>query len=239
MRLLLNAGLGHSQVKGPDVDGPVVSLQLANRIPVPSFEVRVPGGPFERRESRRWMCWPEDVVHCSDVLGSTGNVIEVLWRIKEAGHLSLPTMAARGNSPSIDAQCWWCGKAPEIVETYGLVIPVSAVRSRIRQEFERHRYVKELAVIDVILFKGQAEYQVPQITFPPQRYTGANIVSGDDEFLEVLSQFLLLLHFLGDYFIMLTWIRQTTHVMQYFRDIEEPRSRTPTDFVGKFLDNKA
>jgi hypothetical protein len=70
-------------------------------------------------------------------------------------------------------------------------------------------------------------------------YTGAHVVSGDDEFLEVLPQFLLLLHFLGDYFIMLTWIRQTTHVMQYFRDIEEPRSRTPTDFVGKFLDNKA
>jgi len=55
-------------------------------------------------------------------------------------------------------------QAPEIVETYALVIPVSAVRSRIRQEFERHRYVKDLPVIDVLLFKGQAEYQVP---FPP------------------------------------------------------------------------
>lgn len=51
-------------------------------------------------------------------------------------------------------------QAPEIVETYNLVIPVSAVRSRIRQEFERHRYVQELQVIDVLLFKGLAEYQV-------------------------------------------------------------------------------
>jgi NADH dehydrogenase (ubiquinone) 1 alpha subcomplex subunit 6 len=55
-------------------------------------------------------------------------------------------------------------KAPEIVETYALVIPVSAVRSRIRQEFERHRYVQELPVIDVLLFKGLAEYQV----YPPK-----------------------------------------------------------------------
>ena len=51
-------------------------------------------------------------------------------------------------------------KAPEIVETYALVIPVSAVRSRIRQEFERHRYVQELPVIDVLIFKGLVEYQV-------------------------------------------------------------------------------
>jgi hypothetical protein len=51
-------------------------------------------------------------------------------------------------------------KAPEIVETYALVIPVSAVRSRIRQEFERHRYVRELPVIDMLIFKGLAEYQV-------------------------------------------------------------------------------
>ncbi len=33
--------------------------------------------------------------------------------------------------------------------------------------------------------------------------------------------------------------RQNTHVMQYFRDIEEPRSRLPSDFVGKFLEGKA
>lgn len=60
------------------------------------------------------------------------------------------------------------GEAPEIVETYGLVIPVSAVRSRIRQEFERHRYVQELQVIDVLLFKGLAEYQArPLFVFSP------------------------------------------------------------------------
>ena len=33
--------------------------------------------------------------------------------------------------------------------------------------------------------------------------------------------------------------RQNTHVMAYFRDIEEPRSRLPSDFVGKFLEGKA
>jgi hypothetical protein len=33
--------------------------------------------------------------------------------------------------------------------------------------------------------------------------------------------------------------KQDTHVMQYFRDIEEPRSIAPSDFVGKFLEGKA
>jgi NADH dehydrogenase (ubiquinone) 1 alpha subcomplex subunit 6 len=74
-------------------------------------------------------------------------------------------------------------QAPEIVETYALVIPVSAVRSRIRQEFERHRYVQELSVIDVLIFKGIAEYQVP----PPHRFRVHGLIGGigDDEFLEV------------------------------------------------------
>ena len=33
--------------------------------------------------------------------------------------------------------------------------------------------------------------------------------------------------------------RQRTHVMQYFRDLEDPRSKLPSDFVGKFLEGKA
>lgn len=70
-------------------------------------------------------------------------------------------------------------QAPEIVETYNLVIPVSAVRSRIRQEFERHRYVQELQVIDVLLFKGLAEYQV-YLPFKTRM-----LMLGNNELLEV------------------------------------------------------
>jgi len=53
----------------------------------------------------------------------------------------------------------WQKGAPEVVALYLLEIPVSAIRSKVRQEFERHRYVTDLNTIDVLLFKGQAELQ--------------------------------------------------------------------------------
>ncbi|PGH03906.1 hypothetical protein AJ80_08608 [Polytolypa hystricis UAMH7299] len=42
---------------------------------------------------------------------------------------------------------------------YSLNLPVSAIRTKIRQEFERHRYVNQLPVVDVLLFQSHAEYQ--------------------------------------------------------------------------------
>lgn len=51
-------------------------------------------------------------------------------------------------------------QAPEIQTMYNLPMPVSTIRTRIRQEFERHRYVNKLPVTDVLLFKSHAEYQV-------------------------------------------------------------------------------
>jgi NADH dehydrogenase (ubiquinone) 1 alpha subcomplex subunit 6 len=43
---------------------------------------------------------------------------------------------------------------------YSLNLPVSAIRTKIRQEFEKHRYVQQLGVVDVLLFQSHAEYQV-------------------------------------------------------------------------------
>lgn len=43
---------------------------------------------------------------------------------------------------------------------YSLNIPVSAIRTKIRQEFEKHRYVKQLSAVDVLLFQSNAEFQV-------------------------------------------------------------------------------
>lgn len=43
---------------------------------------------------------------------------------------------------------------------YSLNFPVSAIRTRVRQEFERHRFVNQLPVVDTLLFKSHAEYQV-------------------------------------------------------------------------------
>jgi hypothetical protein len=45
---------------------------------------------------------------------------------------------------------------------YSLSIPVSAIRTKIRQNFERHRYVNQLNAVDVLLFRSDAEYQVLQ-----------------------------------------------------------------------------
>jgi hypothetical protein len=43
---------------------------------------------------------------------------------------------------------------------YSLNMPVSALRTKMRQEFERHRYVKQISVVDMLIFQSHAEYQV-------------------------------------------------------------------------------
>ncbi|KAI9797523.1 MAG: hypothetical protein M1833_005434 [Piccolia ochrophora] len=49
--------------------------------------------------------------------------------------------------------------APEIQSLYSLNMPVSVIRTKIRQEFERHRYVNQLSVVDVLLFQSHSEFQ--------------------------------------------------------------------------------
>ena len=51
-------------------------------------------------------------------------------------------------------------KAPEIQQMYSLNMPVSQLRTKVRQEFERHRYVQQLPVVDMLLFQSHAEFQV-------------------------------------------------------------------------------
>ncbi|KAI5465800.1 hypothetical protein BGZ63DRAFT_114088 [Mariannaea sp. PMI_226] len=53
----------------------------------------------------------------------------------------------------------WIRAAPEFQTMYNMPIPVAAIRTRMRQEFERHRYASKLSVVDVLLFKSHAEYQ--------------------------------------------------------------------------------
>ncbi|KAI9881355.1 MAG: hypothetical protein M1830_003362 [Pleopsidium flavum] len=57
----------------------------------------------------------------------------------------------------------WLRAAPEIQQMYSLNMPVSALRTKLRQEFERHRYVSQLGVVDMLLFQSNAEYQVQWI----------------------------------------------------------------------------
>lgn len=43
---------------------------------------------------------------------------------------------------------------------YSLNMPVSKLRTKVRQEFERHRYVNKLPVVDMLLFRSDTEFQV-------------------------------------------------------------------------------
>jgi hypothetical protein len=43
---------------------------------------------------------------------------------------------------------------------YSLNMPVSALRTKMRQEFERHRYVSQIGVVDVLLTQSHSEFQV-------------------------------------------------------------------------------
>jgi hypothetical protein len=51
-------------------------------------------------------------------------------------------------------------QAPEVQTMYSLNMPVSAIRTKVRQEFERHRYVSQLKTVDVLLFNSHQEFQV-------------------------------------------------------------------------------
>ncbi|KAI9837576.1 MAG: hypothetical protein M1819_007227 [Sarea resinae] len=53
----------------------------------------------------------------------------------------------------------WLRASPEIQQMYSLNMPVSAIRTKVRQEFERHRYVNDISVVDVLIFKSHSEFQ--------------------------------------------------------------------------------
>ncbi|TVY26113.1 NADH-ubiquinone oxidoreductase 14.8 kDa subunit [Lachnellula hyalina] len=53
----------------------------------------------------------------------------------------------------------WIRSAPEIQTMYSLNIPVAQLRTKMRQEFERHRYVNQMGVVDMLLFQSHAEFQ--------------------------------------------------------------------------------
>ncbi|KAK9476381.1 subunit NB4M of protein NADH:Ubiquinone oxidoreductase [Lipomyces japonicus] len=48
---------------------------------------------------------------------------------------------------------------PTIVRLYQIDFPLPTVRSKIRQEFERQRFVTSLPVINILIAKGHMEYQ--------------------------------------------------------------------------------
>jgi len=53
----------------------------------------------------------------------------------------------------------WIRAAPEIQKMYSIPKPVGEIRTRVRQEFERYRYVDKLPVVDRLIFKSHTDYQ--------------------------------------------------------------------------------
>jgi NADH dehydrogenase (ubiquinone) 1 alpha subcomplex subunit 6 len=43
---------------------------------------------------------------------------------------------------------------------YSLNMPVSKIRTKVRQQFEKHRYVKQLNAVDVLIAQSNMEFQV-------------------------------------------------------------------------------
>ena len=43
---------------------------------------------------------------------------------------------------------------------YSLNMPVSRIRTKVREEYEKHRYVNNIQAVDVLLQQSQAEFQV-------------------------------------------------------------------------------
>ncbi|KAL8707838.1 MAG: hypothetical protein Q9220_007192 [cf. Caloplaca sp. 1 TL-2023] len=87
----------------------------------------------------------------------------------------------------------WLRSAPEIQQMYSLNMPVSEIRTKVRQEFERHRYVKQLPVIDMLLFQSHSEFQVRlesnAVAYAAITWRTAYrfITAGDFELLEAAS----------------------------------------------------
>ena len=96
---------------------------------------------------------------------------------------------------------------------YSLNLPVSALRTKMRQEFERHRYVNQIKTVDVLLFNSHQEYQVR-----------SGVICSNPALISSQET--------------LNFWKQTSHVLKYFRAEEEPKAKLPNNFINGFLEGR-
>lgn len=145
-------------------------------------------------------------------------------------------------------------QSPEIQTMYSLNMPVSAIRTKVRQEFEKHRYVSQLQVVDVLLFQSHAEFQVSaenrsqgyqrqwiwiqfiggSINSRPSALELNILASWTDPTSSILIQNSILTYSQET----LNFWKQLSHVMKYFRPEEDPGARLPKNFVSGFLEGR-
>lgn len=96
---------------------------------------------------------------------------------------------------------------------YSLNMPVSKIRTKVRQEFEKHRYVNQLRAVDVLIMQSNMEFQVSHSLIKQHSSAQADLAQ------ETLNY----------------W-KQLSHVMKYFRQEEDPTARLPNNFISGFLE---
>lgn len=95
---------------------------------------------------------------------------------------------------------------------YSLNMPVSKIRTKVRQQFEKHRYVKQLNAVDVLIAQSNMEFQVRVLEL--EALGRADTVTQET----------------------LNYWKQVTQVMKFFREEEDPNARLPKNFISGFLE---
>lgn len=85
------------------------------------------------------------------------------WRIRKVLPSALKTSPARNHEEARQRTLWLyrtcLRQAAEIQQIYPLDVPIPHIRARMRQEFEKNRYVAQLDSINTLLMKGQMELE--------------------------------------------------------------------------------
>lgn len=105
---------------------------------------------------------------------------------------------------------------------YSLNMPISKIRTKVREEFEKNRYVNSLPAVNVLIMQSDMEFQVCRPTPWEKQPTRGRKSTITDELCTVQET--------------LNFWKQLSHVMKYFRKEEDPTAQLPKNFISGFLE---